>query len=154
MGPLWNFARCLPSKSTNNQCPDVLRHPTTLTQGYSKQTAGKTLLRAGSSSRNRLSAYCSANNSHTAAISLGYNGSPPYSPSLAPNNYHLFLHMKHFIAGKQFHLDAEVKTTVNNWLQQQAADFLHTGIQKLLTRYKFLDSADDYVKKQCFELPN
>jgi len=32
-------------------------------------------------------------------------------------DYHLFLHMKHFITGKQFHLDAEVETTVNNWLQ-------------------------------------
>jgi len=58
---------------------------------------------------------------------------PPYSPDLAPSDYHLFLHMKHFLAGKQFHSDAEVKTTVNNWLQQQAVDFFDTGIQKLVT---------------------
>jgi GMP synthase-like glutamine amidotransferase len=58
---------------------------------------------------------------------------PPYSPDLAPSDYHLFLHMKRFLAGKQFHSDAEVKTTVNNWLQQQAVDFFDTGIQKLVT---------------------
>jgi len=31
----------------------------------------------------------------------------------------------------QFHSDAEVETTINNWLQQQAVDFFDTGIQKL-----------------------
>ena len=72
---------------------------------------------------------------------------PPYSPDLAPSDYHLFLHMKRFLAGKQFHSDAEVETTVNNWLQQQAVDVFDTGIQKLVTRYnKCLDSAGDYVE--------
>jgi len=48
----------------------------------------------------------------------------------------------------QFHSDAEVETTVNNWLQQQAVDFFDTGIQKLVTRYNnCLDSAGDYVEK-------
>jgi len=48
----------------------------------------------------------------------------------------------------QFHSDAEVETTVNNWLQQQAVEFFDTGFQKLVTRYnKFLDSASDYVEK-------
>ena len=58
---------------------------------------------------------------------------PPYSPDLAPSDYHLFLHMKRFLSGKQFHSDAEVKTTVRSWLQQQAVDFFDTGIQKLVT---------------------
>ena len=80
---------------------------------------------------------------------------PPYSLDLVPSDYHLFLHMKRFLAGKQFHSDAEVKTTVNNWLQQQAVDFFDTRIQKLLMRYnKCLDSAGDYAEKLCFELPN
>ena len=72
---------------------------------------------------------------------------PPYSPDLALSDYHLFLHMKRFLAGKQFHSDAEVETTINNWVQQQAVDFFDTGIQKLVTRYKCLDSAGDYVEK-------
>jgi len=73
---------------------------------------------------------------------------PPYSPDLVPSDYHLFLHMKCFLAGKQFHSDAEVETIVNNWLQQQAVDFFDTSIQKLVMRYnKCLDSAGDYMEK-------
>jgi len=73
---------------------------------------------------------------------------PPYSPDFAPSDCHLFLHMKHFLAGKQFHSDAEVEATVKNCLQQQAVDFFDTGIHKLVTRYnKCLDSAGDYVEK-------
>ena len=55
--------------------------------------------------------------------------------------------MKRFLAGKQFHSDADVETTVNNWLQQHAVDFFNTGIQKLVMRYKCLNSAGDYVEK-------
>jgi hypothetical protein len=34
------------------------------------------------------------------------------------------------------------------WLSSQAADFLDTGIQTLITRYnKYLNSSDDYVEK-------
>jgi hypothetical protein len=55
--------------------------------------------------------------------------------------------MERFLAGKQFHSDAEVEMTVNNWLQQQAVDFFDTGIQKFVTRYKCLDCAGDYIEK-------
>jgi hypothetical protein len=72
---------------------------------------------------------------------------PPYSPDLAPSDYDLFPHMKRFLAGKQFHSDAEVETIVNNWLQQQAVDFFDTGIQKIVTQYQSLDSAGGYVEK-------
>ena len=44
LGPLRRFAPWLPSKWTINQCPGVLRHPTTLTRGYLKQTPGTTQL--------------------------------------------------------------------------------------------------------------
>jgi histone-lysine N-methyltransferase SETMAR len=32
---------------------------------------------------------------------------PPYSPDLAPSNFHLFLHLKKHIAGKKFDDDDE-----------------------------------------------
>jgi hypothetical protein len=55
--------------------------------------------------------------------------------------------MKRFLAGKQFQSDAEVDTTVYNWLQQLAVDLFDTGIQKLVTPYKYLYSAGGYVEK-------
>jgi len=36
---------------------------------------------------------------------------PPYSPDLAPSDFHLFLPLKSFLAGQQFH-DNEVKEAV------------------------------------------
>jgi histone-lysine N-methyltransferase SETMAR len=30
---------------------------------------------------------------------------PPYSPDLAPSDFHVFLHLKTFLGGRQFHVD-------------------------------------------------
>ena len=37
---------------------------------------------------------------------------PPYSPDLAPNDFHLFLHLKSFLACQWFHDDNEVREAV------------------------------------------
>jgi len=34
---------------------------------------------------------------------------PPYSPDLPPSDFHLFLHLKSFLAGQRFDKDSEVK---------------------------------------------
>jgi len=34
---------------------------------------------------------------------------PPYSPDLSPSDFHLFLYLKSFLAGRRFHEDSEVK---------------------------------------------
>jgi hypothetical protein len=38
----------------------------------------------------------------------------PYSPDLAPSDFHLFRHLKRKIEGKEFHKEDDLKT----WLQQ------------------------------------
>ncbi|GFV57908.1 histone-lysine N-methyltransferase SETMAR [Trichonephila clavipes] len=60
---------------------------------------------------------------------------PPYSPDLAPSDFHLFLHLKSFLAGKHFNNDKELKENVSNWLKTQAATFYEEGIEKLVPRY-------------------
>ena len=40
---------------------------------------------------------------------------PPYSPDLAPSDFHLFLHLKQYLAGKKFDDDDEVKEEVMTW---------------------------------------
>ena len=37
---------------------------------------------------------------------------PLYSPDLAPSDFHLFLHLKSFLAARRFHNDNEVKEAV------------------------------------------
>jgi hypothetical protein len=70
---------------------------------------------------------------------------PPYSPDLAPSNFHLFLHLKSFL-GWRFH--GEVKEAVTTWFASQAAAFYDEGIQKLVQRYdKCLNNDGNYVEK-------
>jgi hypothetical protein len=52
---------------------------------------------------------------------------PPYSPDLAPSDFHVFLHLITFLGGRQFH-DDEVKEAVNTWFASQVALFYNTGI--------------------------
>jgi histone-lysine N-methyltransferase SETMAR len=37
----------------------------------------------------------------------------PYSPDLAPSDFHVFLHLKNFLGGWRFHDDKEIKEAVN-----------------------------------------
>jgi histone-lysine N-methyltransferase SETMAR len=55
---------------------------------------------------------------------------PPYSPDLAPSDFHLFLHLKKF--HQRFENDREVEMVVTQWFKSQAADFYDRGIQKLV----------------------
>jgi histone-lysine N-methyltransferase SETMAR len=73
---------------------------------------------------------------------------PPYSPDLAPSNFHLFLHLKSFLGGRRFLDDNEVKEAVSTWFASQAAAFYDEGIQKLVQRYdKCLKNDGNYVEK-------
>jgi hypothetical protein len=58
---------------------------------------------------------------------------PPYIPDLAPSDFHLFLHLKKFLASQRFN-NEDVKRAVQKWLSSQAATFYDEGIQKLVSR--------------------
>jgi hypothetical protein len=71
---------------------------------------------------------------------------PPYSSDLAPSDLRVFLHLKTFLGGRQFH--DEVKEAVNMWFASQMASFYDTGIQKLVPCYnKCLNDGGNYVEK-------
>jgi hypothetical protein len=60
----------------------------------------------------------------------------------------VFLHLKTFLEGRQFHDDDEVNGAVNMWFSSQAASFYDAGIQKLVLRYdKCLNNGGNYVEK-------
>jgi len=48
---------------------------------------------------------------------------PPYSPDLAPSDYHLFPGLKKQLKGRHFSSDAEVIAAAENWLDGQYSDF-------------------------------
>ncbi|GFS56705.1 histone-lysine N-methyltransferase SETMAR [Trichonephila clavipes] len=75
-------------------------------------------------------------------------GHPSYSPDLTPSDFHLFLHLKSFLAGKHFNNDKELKENVSNWLKTQAATFYEEGIEKLMPRYDTcLQNFGSYVER-------
>lgn len=72
---------------------------------------------------------------------------PPYSPDVAPSDYHLFPALKH-LGGRKFKLDEEVQKAVVSWLRGAAGEFYDAGIKKLVTRMrKVIERQGNYVKK-------
>jgi hypothetical protein len=72
---------------------------------------------------------------------------PPYSPDLAPRDYHVFTKMV-WLATLRFHTNEELMDGVNNWLHNFAAPFFDEGLQKLVSRYgKCLNVNGNYVEK-------
>jgi len=73
---------------------------------------------------------------------------PPYSPDLAPSDYHLFTKMKVWLATHRFHTNEDLMDGVNIWLQNLATPFFDEGLQKLMSRYdKCLNVDGNYVEK-------
>ena len=73
---------------------------------------------------------------------------PPYSPDLAPSDFHLILKMKEHLAGKRHADDEDLQHAVVDWLNSQAAVWDEEGISKLVSRYdKCLNVQGDNVKK-------
>ncbi|GBN55273.1 hypothetical protein AVEN_227281-1, partial [Araneus ventricosus] len=80
--------------------------------------------------------------------SLLFFDHPPYSPDLAPSDFHLFLKLKEFLGGKRFGSDEELRNAMATWFNELAAEEYGMGILKLVERYdKCLNVGGDYVGK-------
>jgi len=56
---------------------------------------------------------------------------PPYSPYLAPSDYHLFLELKKLLKGRHFSSDAEVIAAAETWLDGQPSEFFFEWLAKV-----------------------
>ena len=91
---------------------------------------------------------------------LGFQcvGHPPYSPDLAPSDYHLFPGLKKQLKGHHFSSEAEVTATAETWLDGQPSKFFLSGLQKLEQRAKkcielqgeYFESMPSLVTVACF----
>lgn len=92
-------------------------------------------------------------NSHVArseARACGYEilPHPPYSPDLAPSDFHLFPAMKLFLKGKRFPDDAALISEVTTWLEDQPGVFYKNGVQNCIKRWeKCITLGGSYVEK-------
>jgi len=53
----------------------------------------------------------------------------PYSPDLAPSDYHLFLGLTKQLKGRHFSSDAEVIAAAETWLDGQTPEFFFAACQ-------------------------
>lgn len=73
---------------------------------------------------------------------------PPYSPDLAPSDYHLFGKLKDFLRGNHYANVDDVRRDVQAWIKQTPAAFYEKGIMDLVSRWqKCIASHGDYVEK-------
>ena len=74
---------------------------------------------------------------------------PPYSPELAPSDFHLFPNMKKNLAGRKFASDDEVMDAVSSYLEDQDLEFYRRGILGLQHRWtKCVDLHGDLLKNK------
>ena len=73
---------------------------------------------------------------------------PPYSPDLAPSDFHLFPNMKKHLRAKRFKSLADVKHEMQTWLRGQDPMFYRQGFEKWISRLdKCLNREGDCVEK-------
>ena len=72
---------------------------------------------------------------------------PPYSPDVAPSDYHLFSGLKKQMKGRHFWSDAAVIAAAETWLDGQYSEFFLSGLQKLEQRAKkYIELREEYVE--------
>jgi hypothetical protein len=59
----------------------------------------------------------------------------PYSPDLAPSDFHLFDPLKTHLGRKRFADDEEVEREAWKWLRQQSKDFCAVSFEALIKRW-------------------
>ncbi|KAG5333135.1 SETMR methyltransferase, partial [Acromyrmex heyeri] len=71
---------------------------------------------------------------------------PPYSPDLAPTDYHLFCSLQNFLNGKTFNSEEQVSQAVENFFQSKLITFYKEGIDKLPgTWEKVIHNSGEYI---------
>ncbi|KAG5321047.1 MOS1T transposase, partial [Pseudoatta argentina] len=67
---------------------------------------------------------------------------PPYSPDIAPTNFHLFRSMAHGLADRRFHSYEEAQKWIDSWIASKDMSFFRRGIHVLPERWEKVVSSD------------
>jgi [histone H3]-lysine36 N-dimethyltransferase SETMAR len=84
-------------------------------------------------------------NAKVASLGWEHLERPAYSPDLAPNDFHLFRALHHFLKGQQFDGIEELREALQGFFNSKNADFYRRGIEKLTEKWKEVIAVDgDY----------
>ena len=71
---------------------------------------------------------------------------PPYSPDLAPTDYHLYRSLSNYLREKKFNDESQIKMDLLNFFDQNIQDFYESGILSLPERWQqVIDSNGAYI---------
>jgi hypothetical protein len=125
----------------NNYRCCILWHLETVSTNYSKQKESNVVTRRMLAPRQRADHSAHVTTALLEKFKWDILDLPPYRPSLAPRDSHLFLHLKTISLGKSSTND-QLQEEVTTWFKRQAADFYDSGIKKLVPRLnKYLDNS-------------
>ncbi|UYV71485.1 SETMAR [Cordylochernes scorpioides] len=80
---------------------------------------------------------------------------PPYSPDIAPSDYHMFCSMTHGLAEQHFTSYEEAKNWVDVWIASKDEEFFRHGIRMLPEkRDKVVAKDGQYSGTSTYERPN
>ncbi|GFV92182.1 histone-lysine N-methyltransferase SETMAR [Trichonephila clavipes] len=72
---------------------------------------------------------------------------PPYSPDVAPSDYHLFHSLDNHLRGESFTNEADVLHALTDFFASHTLEFYRKGIEQLDTRWQKVLGADgDYFE--------
>lgn len=71
---------------------------------------------------------------------------PPYSPDLAPSDFHLFRSLSNALKDVSFDDENELDTWLNEWFKSKPAQFFKQGFEKMINRWEeVINNGGDYV---------
>ena len=74
---------------------------------------------------------------------------PPYSPDLAPSDYHLFRSLNNDLRGKSFQNESDLKRYLQDFFNSKSREFFANGIRDLPRRWQeVIDSNGKYIVKK------
>jgi hypothetical protein len=77
---------------------------------------------------------------------------PPYSPDLAPSDYHLFSSLSNNLRRVSFNNNAELQNWLDDIFAFKPADFLKRGIENLPERWEnVVNNGVEYIIDRLFD---
>lgn len=61
---------------------------------------------------------------------------PPYSPDIAPSDYHLFRSLQNYLSGKNFDSRLAIEMAIDSFFGSKSEDFFRSGIMALPNRWQ------------------